>query len=110
MTPLAAGTGAWLVAEGRLDILDYIGLLIVSSKLTAPVILLIASLGVLNNLELSARRLDSVMSAELPSGADDAGRVKSLLFRDVSFSYGEGRNALEHLNLSIPPGKLTALN
>ena len=109
MTPLAAGTGAWLVAEGRLDILDYIGLLIVSSKLTAPVILLIASLGVLNNLELSARRLDSVMSAELPSGADDAGRVKSLLFRDVSFSYGEGRNALEHLNLSIPPGKLTAL-
>lgn len=109
MTPLAAGTGAWLVAEGKLNILDYIGLLVVSSKLTAPVILLIASLGILRSLEVSARRLDSVMSAPPMPGDGDAGLVTELSFHDVSFAYDRGQRALEHVDLVVPHGKLTAL-
>jgi ATP-binding cassette, subfamily B, bacterial len=50
-----------------------------------------------------------VASAELPSYSPVISNIKSIEFKNVTFSYDENKKIFSNLNLQIPPGKMVAL-
>lgn len=50
-----------------------------------------------------------VASAELPSYSSVKSNIKSIEFKNVTFSYDENKKIFSNLNLQIPPGKMVAL-
>jgi len=62
----------------------------------------------------SIERIDVIMNAEndikeIPDAADPAGFEDGIEFKDVCFSYEEGKEVLHDINLRIPKGKTIAL-
>lgn len=62
----------------------------------------------------SMDRIDMILKAENPikdpvSPLPLEGFERDIEFRDVSFSYVEGRKVLKHINLTVPKGKTIAL-
>ena len=91
------------------QILDYIGLIIVATKLSSPMMMLVTSLGALRGMAPSGERLDSVMETPSQEGSQTVEKVDEYCFRDVGFSYGSEENVIRSANFDIPADRFTAL-
>lgn len=107
--PIATLTGSYLVLSGSLSVLDFAGLIIVATKLMAPLMMTVLSLTSLRGMLPSGKRLGEVMGAPVQGGAAKLVRGDSYTFRDVHFSYDGKREILKDISFEVPPGKITAL-
>lgn len=109
MVPLTIIIGVSLVSGGALGILDYIGMLIVATKLVSPILMTVISLSTLRGIMTSAARLDEVMNTPSQAGEKSLEKADAYVFDKVSFSYDKKTNVIENLSFEVPSGKFTAL-
>ncbi len=107
--PLAVMTGLYLLMDGKLDVLTFIGLLIMSTKLTTPLVTAIMSILHLKINISAPKRLDSVMTTPSQQGTKIIEKASSFTFSNVTFSYNNGKDVLKDLSFNIPKNKITAL-
>ena len=108
---LVLGYGGWLVLRGKLTPGDVVMFVAYLDKLYGPVDSLNEIAVSLQQHSASIERAVALLEtsgaekvgAAIPAGA---GRVE---FRDVRFSYTAGREVLRGINLTLEPGRITAL-
>lgn len=109
IVPVTASAGLYLLMGGSLGILDFAGYLVLATKLTEPVLMIVTSISALRGMLPSGERLDKVMTAEEPSGSAGVERGTEYQFEQVTFGYGEGQEVLKNISCRTPEGSLTAL-
>ena len=68
IVPVTAAVGLYLLMGGSLSVLDFAGFLILATKLTEPVLMVVTSISSLRGMAPSGERLDKVMTTADPSG------------------------------------------
>lgn len=109
MVPISAVSGMYFLLSGSLNPLDYIGLLIIATKLVSPTMVLMMSITFLRGMAVSAERLDAVMKAQSQSGTQPVLKMENYTFSHVDFSYTQDQPVLKDVSFSIQKEKLTAL-
>lgn len=109
MVPVTTAAGLYLLMGGSLSVLDFAGFLVLATKLTEPVLMVVTSISALRGMAPSGERLDKVMTAAEPSGTENLERGSAYQFEEVSFHYGKGANVIENVSFHTPEGSLTAL-
>ena len=109
IVPVTAAVGLYLLMGGSLSVLDFAGFLILATKLTEPVLMVVTSISSLRGMAPSGERLDKVMTTADPSGKETIEKGTAYQFEHVSFRYGKGANVIQDISFSTPPGSLTAL-
>ena len=109
IVPVTAAVGLYLLMGGSLPVLDFAGFLILATKLTEPVLMVVTSISSLRGMAPSGERLDKVMTTADPSGKETIEKGTAYQFEHVSFRYGKGANVIQDISFSTPPGSLTAL-
>lgn len=108
---LVLGYGGWLVLRHRLTPGDVVMFAAYLDRLYSPIDslngLAVSLQNNLTSLKRAVKLLD-IQPIEAPGRPlrEGAGRVE---FRDVRFGYVEGREVLHGLNLTLEPGRITAL-
>jgi ABC-type multidrug transport system fused ATPase/permease subunit len=106
--------GGWLTLQGIMSTGDLIAFTAFTNWLFNPIFTLMASL---SNLQVSLactervfRLLDEPIAMPDSNEAKDAEHMKEgIVFENVSFSYPDGTQAIDNINLNIPRGKVVAL-
>ncbi len=109
IVPVTTAVGLYLLMGGSLAVLDFAGFLILATKLTEPVLMVVTSISALRGMAPSGERLDKVMTAEEPFGKGSIETADTYQFEDVSFRYGTGDNVISDVTFDVPSGSLTAL-
>ena len=109
IVPVTAAWGFYLLLGGSLTILDFAGFLVLATKLTEPVLMVVTSISALRGMAPSGERLDQVMSAEEQPGAETVEKGDSYSFEKVVFHYERGKEIIRDVSLETPSGSFTAL-
>lgn len=107
--PLAILTGLYLIINGQIEILDFVGLLIINTKLITPLLTAFLCLTNLKTMLPSATRLDEVMQTPVQGGEQRLKRADQYQFKKVSFSYDGSQEVLHDVSFTVPAGRVTAL-
>ncbi len=110
--PLMCFTGAYLLLGGRLSVVEYLGIIIIGTKILSPLVTWVQYMVMLRTHYVSAARIDDVMQASAMTGAESADSGSDIVFDQVSFSYSgrkDGNEVLKDTSFTIPAGKLTAI-
>ncbi len=108
--PLMCFVGAYLILGGSLGLAEYLGLIIIGTKVLAPVITWIQYMVLIRTHYVSAKRIDKVMQEQSMPGAQDAEATCALRFEHVSFSYSqEAQTVLHDVSFAVPANRLTAI-
>ncbi|HHW31925.1 MAG TPA: ABC transporter ATP-binding protein [Clostridiaceae bacterium] len=111
---IVIGFGGYLASAGKVPLKDIVTFILYLNMFYQP----ISTLGRLNedmqNALAGASRIFEVLDTESDvkeaKNPVELGRVKGrIVFENVSFSYIEGNNVLNNINLEINPGELVAL-
>jgi ATP-binding cassette subfamily B protein len=106
--------GTWFVVEGSLSYGGFIGFLLLIDVFMRPIDKITGVLESYPQGFAGFRRFTALLDTA-PDIADRPGAVAveslrgEIVYRDVDFSYGEGRKVLEGLNLRIRAGETVAL-
>jgi len=105
--------GGLFLYTGRINFGDYSTFIVSINLFIGPVNTLIGFMEQYQNGVTGFKRfleiMDEAPEVEKP-GARELGKVQgSISFRDVSFSYSDGTEVLDHVSLDIPAGKTVAL-
>lgn len=109
IVPVTTAVGLYLLMGGSLSVLDFAGFLVLATKLTEPVLMVVTSISSLRGMAPSGERLDKVMSTAEPSGKETIEKGTAYEFENVSFHYGNGANVIQDVSFDTPAGSLTAL-
>ncbi len=106
--------GGWEVIRGDLKPGHFTAFILLLNQLTFPIRMMPFIINSFSRAVSSGQRLFEVLDARSPveesSVAKDMGRPQGhVRFNDVSFSYDHQSPALDHINLSVPPGSVVAL-
>ena len=106
--------GGYLIMKGRMDFVDLVTFTLYVSTFTAPIRKLMQFMEIYTSgmtgferfLELMRTKpdIEDAPDAEVLEHAE--GEIR---FEDVSFSYQDGTEVLDHVSLAIPKGKMVAL-
>lgn len=109
--PLMCFVGAYLILGGRMLVSDYLGLIIIGTKVLSPILTWVRYMVMLRTHYLSACRIDDVMQAPAMQGSGETNAHSDIQFNQVFFSYDEkaGNQVLKDVSFTIPAGKLTAV-
>lgn len=108
--PLMCFAGAYLILGGTLSVPNYLGLIVIGTKILAPILTWVRYIVMVRTHYVSATRIDQVMRHPSMKGEGQTDAVNDIHFDDVSFSYsGEGDQILNHVSFCIPANKLTAI-
>ena len=109
--PLICFAGAYMLLGGRLGIVEYLGLIIIATKVLTPIITWVRYIVLLRAHYVSATRIDDIMRYPSMPGEDTADASNAVKFKNVSFSYsGEEKDSvLKNVSFTIPADKLTAI-
>ncbi len=108
--PLLCMAGGYLLLNGKLGIVAFIGIIIIGTKILTPVVTAVSNMMMLRGNYVSARRLDATMQEREMCGAGTPIAEPEIRFRNVSFSYQQGgESALDNVSFTVPKGKLTAI-
>jgi ATP-binding cassette subfamily B protein len=109
--PLMCFAGAYLILGGRLSVVDYLGLIVIGTKVISPILTWVRYMVLLRSHYVSAGRIDDVMRAPAMRGAGQTGAHGDIRFERVSFAYSgkQGEEVVKDLSFTIPAGKLTAI-
>lgn len=109
IVPVTAASGIYLLINEQMNVLDFAGFLILATKLTEPVLMIVTSISALRGMVPSAERLDQVMTSPGPLGEEKIVQADSYTFDDVSFGYEEGKDVVQNISFETASGSLTAL-
>lgn len=106
------GLGTWLIFEGRFTLGGLVAFLGVMGEFIGPVTEL-TSLGQTMQTSMgSLTRIEEITKAQVEPAGDDlpdlSTPLESIVFKDLSFSYGPERRTLDEINVTIPVGTRTA--
>ena len=116
---IAAGTatvlwvGAHQVWSGRLSVGEMVVFISYLAALYAPINAIVQTVSMVQGARAGVVRVFSILDAEPPmvDGARDlpAPVRGAVRFRDVSFAYPDGAQALRHIDLDVAPGECIAI-
>ena len=109
IVPITAAAGLYFLLGGTLTVLDFAGFLILATKLTEPILMVVTSISTLRGMAPSGQRLEQVMTAADPPGTDSLEWGDSYDFQNVSFHYNNGKEVIQDVSFSTPAGSFTAL-
>ena len=114
--------GGWLVAQGQLQAVDMATFALYISLFCTPLETLVSSAETYQKAIAGFKRMDEVLSTapdvqDKPDAADLQVTAGAVEYRDVCFSYEdvelssgeEARPVIDHMDLSIKPGRTIAL-
>lgn len=109
--PLMCFAGAYLILGGRLGVVEYLGLIVIGTKVISPILTWVRYMVLLRSHYVSAGRIDDVMQAPSMQGAAQTDACNDIEFKNVSFAYSgkQGEAVLKDVSFTIPAGKLTAI-
>ena len=108
--PLLCISGGYLLAGGKLTVVAFISIIIISTKILSPVITTVSNMMMLRMNYTSAKRLDATMKEDEMSGTAHGENDTAVAFENVSFAYtSDSEPALKKASFTIPQGKLTAI-
>ncbi len=108
--PLMCFAGAYLILGGTLNVVDYLALIIIGTKILSPLITWVRYMVVLRIHYVSATRISNVMEQPGMPGSGTVEEYGDINFDHVHFTYdGKNEPALEDVTISIPKDKLTAI-
>ncbi len=106
--------GGWQVFDGSIQPSIFVFFVIIFARLIPPIHAIVRTYNVFQKTDASARRYVEVLDAdevivEKPGAEVMPPFSGEIEFRDVSFSYGEGRDVLSHIDLVVPRGATVAV-
>lgn len=108
--PLMCLTGSYLLLGGEMCVVEFISLIIIGTKIAAPVVTAVTNIFMLRMNYVSAKRLDNTMKESEMSGASKPSADPEIRFENVSFAYSKDADlALKNVSFTVPKGKLTAI-
>jgi ATP-binding cassette subfamily B protein len=109
--PLMCFFGAYMILGGRLSVVDYLGLIVVGTKIISPILTWVRYMVMLRMHYVSATRIDDIMRRPSMKGDEKTNARSDIEFKSVSFSYSgkEAEKVLNRVAFAIPANKLTAI-
>lgn len=109
--PLMCFAGAYMILGGRLIVADYLGLIVIGTKIISPILTWVRYMVMLRGHYVSVSRIDEVMKQPPMEGSGKTEAKEELRFSEVSFSYQgtKGEKVLDNISFEIPVNKLTAI-
>ncbi len=109
--PLMCFAGAYMILGGKLGIVEYLGLIVIGTKIISPILTWVRYMVMMRMHYVSATRIDDIMQHPSMEGCCQTEANQDITFRDVSFSYqgAQGDKVLNQASFTIPRGKLTAI-
>lgn len=108
--PTVIFVGAYMVFEGSLSVFSYIIFLFIASRIYNPIITVMNNLAVLLFLQVRIDRIKEMNNMPKQEGTTDfTPKNYDVEFKNVSFSYIEGVQTLNDINLVAKQGEVTAL-
>ncbi|MDO5718954.1 MAG: ABC transporter ATP-binding protein [Tissierellia bacterium] len=102
--------GAKQFMSGEIDILTYIGFIIVAVRVYDPIMELINNFAALNFLDVRIDRMKEMDALPIQEGLKEFHPDGyDIVFDNVSFSYKEGVETLKNISFSAKQGEVTAL-
>lgn len=106
--------GGWQAVDGSIQPSVFIFFVIVFARTIPPIQAIVRSYNAIVKSSASAERFAEVLDAdevivEKPGAEVMPPFSGEIVFRDVSFSYGEGREVLSHIDLVVPRGAMVAV-
>ena len=102
--------GAYLLNAGSISIFVYLVFLVLGTCVYAPIIEVMNNLGSLAFLDVRIDRLREMDEMPVQQGeADFAPKDFNIEFKQVGFSYEEGKQVLEEVSFTAKQGEITAL-
>lgn len=99
--------------NGKINIGDYVAYLMFIGQFIMPIRRLMQFFEMFEDGKSGFRRFCEIMDtdpeAEHPDAVDLDDLSGDIVFDDVSFTYGNDQNVLDHLSMTVPNGKKTAL-
>lgn len=108
---LVSAAGAWLTIQGTLTFPRLLVFLLLAPRLCGAFKPIFTLSYFINQANAGALRISSVFAERALPQPEQPQQPKnaSITLRNVTFSYGENRPALQDVSLDIPAGKVTAL-
>ena len=108
--PSVIVVGAGLLSTGSIPLFTYLVFLMVASRVYAPVNEVFNNLAALFYLDVRIDRMKEMEAMPVQSGSTDFHPVGfDLEFRNVAFSYEEGKQVLKDVSFTASQGQITAL-
>jgi ATP-binding cassette subfamily B protein len=109
--PLMCFAGAYMILGGRLGVVDYLGLIVIGTKIISPILTWVRYMVMLRMHYVSATRIDDIMRDPSMKGDEKTDARSDIEFKSVSFSYSgkEAESVLNRVAFTIPTNKLTAI-
>lgn len=106
--------GGWMIMRGRMDFVDLLTFTLYVSTFTSPVRKLAQFMEIFTQGTAGFGRFLELMRTEpeiqdAPDARDLENARGQITFQDVSFSYNDGTEVLDHIDLEIRPGETFAL-
>lgn len=102
--------GLDLLINGETTFMVYFAFLLVVTRVYDPINIVLQSIAELLNIRLSIARLKEIESEPAQTGSTTfAPAGHDLVFENVSFSYNDGEQVLNHVSFTAKEGEVTAL-
>lgn len=105
--------GGMFLYAGEINFADYSTFIVSINLFISPVMTMISFMEQFQNGVTGFERFIEIMDAEPETDAPDAVEIDrpegAIRFEDVTYSYGDGRDVLNHVSLDIGKGKKLAL-
>ncbi|MDO4766242.1 MAG: ABC transporter ATP-binding protein [Eubacteriales bacterium] len=107
--PLMCFVGSYLLLDGEINLISFLSIIIIGTKIISPLLTWIRYTVVLRAQYVSASRIDNVMKAKELLGTQKIEGMGDIHFENVSFSYLEGQNIIHDISCSFRKNSLTAI-
>lgn len=103
-------TGVYLMAQGELSFLYFLGYMFAAARMYDPVELMMEEISILFFAGLKIERVRNIQQEILQTGRTDfAPDNYDIQFENVSFSYDDGNEVINDLSFTAKQGQVTAL-
>lgn len=102
--------GAYLLSYGEIDVMTYIIFLIAAARIYDPLSLIMMQLGEIFNAQLQIQRMRKILNEKAQTGSPCfEPQNYDVVFEEVDFAYGKGKNVLNQVSFTAKQGEITAL-